>query len=130
MNCAPVNSWHNGVMGDRKDIDTKAAKARLRKMRDELESLAQAHEHDRDPVVLDQTTQGRLSRMDAMQVQAMAGEVARRREVEIGRIDAGLKRIEEGEFGYCISCGEKIAVKRLELDPTAPNCIACASRGK
>ncbi|MEE8444969.1 MAG: TraR/DksA C4-type zinc finger protein [Alphaproteobacteria bacterium] len=117
-------------MGDRKDIDTKAAKARLRKMRDELESLAQAHEHDRDPVVLDQTTQGRLSRMDAMQVQAMAGEVARRRGVEIGRIDAGLKRIEEGEFGYCISCGEKIAVKRLELDPTAPNCIACASRGK
>ncbi len=116
-------------MDDRKDIDTKATKARLQKLRAELERLAEAHEHDRDPVVLDQTTQGRLSRMDAMQVQAMAGEVARRREVEIRRIDAGLKRIEEGEYGYCISCGDEIAVKRLELDPTAPNCIACASRG-
>ncbi len=78
----------------------------------------------------DQARLGRLSRMDAMQVQAMAGEVARRREVEIGRIDAGLKRIEEGEYGYCVSCGDEIAVKRLELDPTAPTCIACASRGK
>ena len=116
-------------MDDRKDIDVKAAKARLKKMRVEVEQLAEAHEHDRDPVVLDQTTQGRLSRMDAMQVQAMAEEVARRREVEIKRIDAGLKRIEEGEYGYCVSCGDEIAVKRLELDPTAPNCIACASGG-
>ena len=81
---------------------------------------------DRGTVVLDQTSVGRLSRMDAMQRQAMAAATHRRRNARQGRIDAALKRIGEGEFGYCIDCGEEIAPKRLELDPTIPNCVSCA----
>ena len=81
-------------MSERKDIDIAAMKARLEEMKAELETLANEHEHDSDVVQLDQTTQGRLSRMDALQGQAMAQEVARRREAEIKRIDVALKRIE------------------------------------
>ena len=114
-------------MSERKDIDLGAMKARLVEERAELEKLAREHEHDKDVVELDPTVQGRLSRMDALQVQAMAEEVARRREVELRRIDAALKRIEEDEFGWCVTCGEEIAAKRLELDPAVPNCIDCAS---
>ncbi len=114
-------------MSDSRTIDVAAARARLLEMRAELEKLAHEHEHDKDVVELDQTVQGRLSRMDALQVQAMAGEVARRREVELRRIDAALKRIEGDEFGWCVNCGEEIGSKRLELDPAAPNCIDCAS---
>lgn len=114
-------------MSDRKDIDVAALKARLLEMQAELEKLAREHEHDKDVVVLDQSVQGRLSRMDALQVQAMAEEVARRREVELRRFDAALKRIGDDEYGWCVGCGEEIGARRLELDPAAPNCIDCAS---
>ena len=64
--------------------------------------------------------------MDAMQDQAMALETQRRREVGINRIKAALNRIKEGEYGFCLNCGDEIAVKRLDIDPTTPTCISCA----
>lgn len=117
-------------MDGRTDIDLAAIRVRLAAMRDELAELADAHEADRATVELDQTMVGRLSRMDALQGQAMAQEVARRRETEIKRIDAALKRMDEGDYGYCVSCGEEIAVRRLELDPAAATCINCARAGR
>ena len=66
--------------------------------------------------------------MDALQSQALAAEVERRREVELERIDMALERIEQGEYGYCVACGEPIAEQRLELDPATPVCISCAER--
>ena len=79
-------------------------------------------------VELDQTRQGRLSRMDALQQQAMAAETQRRRALEIQRIGAALRRIAEGEYGYCLTCGEDMVLARLEFDPAATQCIACAER--
>lgn len=95
--------------------------------RQELTELAKTASDVRDPVELDQTTQGRLSRMDAMQVQAMAQETERRRQLEIQRIDAALQRLKDGEYGYCVACGEDIEPKRLAHDPAVPNCLGCAS---
>lgn len=109
------------------DIDAKAFKTRLRKMREEALRDSELTEAERKPVTLDQSMVGRLSRMDALQNQAMALETERRRGVEIRRIDAALTRIEDGEFGYCAVCGEAIGPQRLDHDPTAPSCIACAS---
>ena len=79
-------------------------------------------------VELDQTRQGRLSRMDALQQQAMAAETQRRRALEIQRIGAALRRIAEGEYGYCLTCGEDMVPARLELDPASTQCVACAER--
>lgn len=117
-------------MSKHKDIDIPAMKARLLEMKAELEALVHEHEHDSDVVELDQTTQGRLSRIDAMQGQAMAQEVARRREAELRRIEAALKRAENGNYGHCVSCDEEIQLKRLEFDPSVPNCINCARDGE
>jgi DnaK suppressor protein len=97
---------------------------------DRLESLHAASEttaENRRPVELDQTSVGRLSRMDAMQGQAMALATERRRHEEARRIEAAIKRIDEGEYSYCSSCGEEIAAKRLKADPTIATCISCAS---
>ncbi|PQO21906.1 molecular chaperone DnaK [Rhodobacteraceae bacterium WD3A24] len=80
-------------------------------------------------VTLDQQSVGRLSRMDAMQQQAMAKAQAGRRAVMRKRIHAALARIEAGEFGYCEECGEEIPPRRLELDPTLPRCVSCAASG-
>ena len=102
-------------------------KQRLEARRQELLDLAATSEEGRRPVELDQARVGRLSRMDALQDQAMSLETDRRRHGEISRIEAALKRVELGDFGFCLSCGEDIALKRLEFDPTLPTCVDCAN---
>ena len=69
-------------------------------------------------VNLDQQSVGRLSRMDAMQQQAMAKATWSRRAQSRQRILATLTRMDADEFGYCSECGEDIPTKRLQLDPT------------
>lgn len=98
----------------------------LEERREELLKVHAASAGSRAPVELDQTTQGRLSRMDALQVQAMALETDRRRELEVQRIEQALKRIGDGEFGYCITCGDEIERKRLDHDASVPTCVGCA----
>jgi len=78
-------------------------------------------------VELDQTCVGRVSRMDALQGQAMALESQRRRELELRYIAAALQRMDQGDFGCCLECGEAIRYERLEYNPAVPLCITCAS---
>ncbi|MDO8900425.1 MAG: TraR/DksA C4-type zinc finger protein [Phenylobacterium sp.] len=94
-----------------------------------LDRQDETTEADSAPVELDQTSVGRLSRMDAMRVQAMAMAGRQRREMERRRIHAALARIAAGDFGYCVNCGEPIAPRRLDLDPALPNCVQCSSGG-
>ena len=79
------------------------------------------------PVELDQSRVGRLSRMDALQSQAMSRETGRRRRNKLFQIESALRRIEEDGYGCCQECGENIAPARLEVDPSARLCIQCAS---
>ena len=103
-----------------------AYKKRLEEMREELVHLSASTEDSRKPVELDQTSVGRLSRMDALQGQAMQLETERRRGLEMQRVESALQRIESGDFGYCMSCDEEIEEKRLKHDPTFPTCVSCA----
>lgn len=77
-------------------------------------------------VELDQQAVGRLSRMDALQSQAMAVAQQKRRSAQARQLRAALARIDAGEFGWCDDCGEPIALKRLELNPGLTRCIGCA----
>jgi DnaK suppressor protein len=43
-------------------------------------------------------------------------------------IEAALERIREGAFGECISCGQQIAVKRLNAMPFTSYCRDCQER--
>ena len=99
----------------------------LLKKQQELNTTEQRAYDSTKAVVLDQSSIGRLSRMDAMQSQAMALETKRRREIELIRIAAALERIDEKEYGYCASCEEEINKLRLEIDPANPFCVNCAS---
>ncbi len=101
-------------------------KARLVAMRDELSQLIALHHEPHSAPELDQTTVGRVSRADAIQAHEMASATQRRRQQEIAKIDAALKRLDAGEFGFCVNCGKRISDGRLELDPTTPFCVAHA----
>jgi len=77
-------------------------------------------------VELDQSRVGRLSRMDALQMQQMDLESERRRMRELVALDAALERIDNNDFGECAECGEQINPKRLEANPVTTLCIGCA----
>lgn len=112
------------MMSNDEEIET--VKAVLAARLAEIDDLNCASAESRKPVALDQQSVGRLSRMDAMQVQAMALAAERRRAGERQRILAAMERIEKGDHGYCVRCGEAIGEARLRLDPTVPLCLPCA----
>ena len=45
----------------------------------------------------------------------------------IRKIDDTLERLEQGDYGYCDSCGIEIGLRRLEARPTAEKCVDCKS---
>ena len=97
-------------------------------MRAELESIASIGAAAEQVVELDQAKVGRLSRMDALQAQAMSQASGRRREQSLRLITLALARIEDGSYGDCRSCEEPIDRRRLEFDPTVLRCIDCARK--
>ena len=109
-------------------VNTQRLKKLLLEKRSALMKVRESGSKAAGTVMLDQTSVGRLSRMDALQSQAMLQEAARRREQLLQEITAALKKIGSGDYGYCESCGDEIAVKRLEIDPTARYCITCSSK--
>jgi DnaK suppressor protein len=46
----------------------------------------------------------------------------------VGKIDAALRRIEDGEFGYCEMTGEPISLKRLDARPIATMTLEAQER--
>ncbi|MDD9716365.1 TraR/DksA C4-type zinc finger protein [Dinoroseobacter sp. PD6] len=111
------------------DPDAQTLARRYRAVLDaEMAQLVQASEDSgaaRQTVELDQQSVGRLSRMDALQGQAMAAALEVRRRGRRARIVAALHRMETGEFGYCVDCGGFIGLPRLDVDPTAARCGDC-----
>lgn len=110
----------------RDDLDLGAFKILLEKRLAEIMAGREAQQREGAPVELDQTKVGRLSRMDAMQQQAMAQASARRTEVELQRIRTAFSRLRSGDYGFCVKCDEEIAERRLEIDPATLICIDCA----
>lgn len=96
--------------------------------KDELEKVKAIGEQSAETVELDQSRVGRLSRMDAMQAQAMSQETNRRRKIELQRITAAFARLENGDYGFCVSCEDEIIRERLLLNPATPICVECAKK--
>jgi DnaK suppressor protein len=105
-------------------------RARLLELREQLESVAAVSDDSSQTVELDQARVGRLSRMDALQAQAMSQATGRRREMMLRKISAALERIDNDDYGRCQSCEEMIGRGRLDSDPTAVLCIECATRAE
>jgi len=44
-------------------------------------------------------------------------------------VDA-LRRLDDGEFGECMNCGEAVETKRLEAVPWSPFCLSCQEQAE
>ncbi len=111
-------------------MNVETMREKLLSLRAELEAVAAIGDASAEVVELDQSKVGRLSRMDAMQAQAMAQASVQRREQMLRQITAALGRIDHDRYGDCQSCDEPINEKRLDFDPTATLCIDCASESE
>lgn len=108
-------------------MDIKFYQKLLNERKIELSALDETAAGSRKTVELDQTSVGRLSRMDALQGQAMNNAIAERRKLALLKIESALIRTQSDEYGYCLKCGEGIAEKRLIFDPATLHCTDCAN---
>jgi DnaK suppressor protein len=76
-------------------------------------------------VILDQSSVGRVSRVDAMQQQSMAVSTRAKAEASLRKVLKALKRMEAEDFGYCSQCDEPIQFNRLKVQPQASHCLKC-----
>lgn len=73
---------------------------------------------------------GRLSRMDAMQQQAMAKAERELQKTRLLQVEAALERVDDDEYGWCCQCGEPVGVRRLTARPEVPFCVPCQEQAE
>lgn len=93
----------------------------------ELAALLAGDGSSTKPVMLDQQSVGRVSRIDAIQQQQMAIASQQQARQLLQRTELALQRIDSGDYGSCVQCGEPIAFARLRAQPFANLCIECQS---
>jgi len=97
-------------------------KNNLLKRKNDIESQLskQTHEKLTDGVVQDTADEVQSLSMENLQSSLQRTEID-----ELHLMVDALARIERGEYGICIDCGEPISEKRLENFPYAARCIVC-----
>lgn len=68
---------------------------------------------------------GRLTRIDAIQMQAMAQMNRHQLEIRLKQIDASLQAFAQGTYGICRHCKGPVHLGRLEVLPETPFCVDC-----
>ena len=97
---------------------------RLTEERTKLAELLKVTKDGARPVSLSEPI-GRLTRMDALQQQAMTKANRSTYERKLRLVKAALDTIAKGEYGYCRSCEEPIGYRRLTARPETPFCLEC-----
>jgi len=105
------------------------SKQELQQVRDHLlaekeelnKRVSTIHQHAKDPLEADSAEQaaqiGNLAVVSALESEAVT---------ELAQINAALQRLEAGNYGICVSCGEPISGRRLLARPASTECMDCA----
>lgn len=104
---------------------TDTAKTRLEAQLEELEGRLARIERDLDEPHDPDSSERAVQMEDDDSLEAQGRLVTR----EINSTRRALDRIEAGEYGYCVECGEEISEGRLDARPEAALCIDCAKKG-
>ena len=97
----------------------------LEALQSELEGRVKISEDQAQPVDLDEPI-GRLSRMDAIQMQQMALAGLSREQQRYVLVRRALVLVDTEDFGSCLSCKQPIGIDRLRFQPEVLICIRCA----
>lgn len=102
---------------------------KLLALKDELELLLLESSASSKAVDLDQPI-GRLSRMDALQQQAMSKANRAAHQQRLVLIEAALLAIRSDRYGECRRCEEPIGFSRLNVRPESPFCLDCQKKSE
>ena len=101
-----------------------AAKARLEAQLAELEGRQERIKENLDEPLSRDSDDRAIEMEDDQSLAGQAALITR----EIASVRRALTRIEQGTYGECVRCGDKVAPKRLEARPEAALCFSCASK--
>lgn len=90
-----------------------------------LERAMRGTKQDSQPVQLDQSSVGRVSRIGAIQNQQMSISAYGRDQARYAALINALSRMDRGVYGRCARCGQPIPYGRLLVLPESANCAAC-----
>ncbi|MBW2427232.1 MAG: TraR/DksA family transcriptional regulator [Deltaproteobacteria bacterium] len=99
-------------------------RADLEQLVNELRVQVEDSREGAKPVDLDEPI-GRVSRIDAIQQQSMVQANRRAAQQRLAQARSALSRIDEGDYGECVSCGEPVSFARLKARPETPFCVVC-----
>ncbi len=102
-------------------------KASIEQRMADIESNIKSLEETSKPVEPDRAI-GRLTRMDAIQIQQMQEANLATARSNILKLQEGLRKIDEGTFGQCQYCKGMIGFERLKALPESNMCINCAEK--
>ena len=88
-----------------------------------LEKISRDVQHASEPLNADFAEQA-VERENDEVLEALDNSIR----AEMQQLQVTLKRLDEGEYGVCESCGNPIPIKRLEALPHASRCVACAEK--
>lgn len=111
-----------------KELDSKSLsklKKQLKQIEHDLEEQLSISKSAAGVVTLDQTSVGRVSRMDAMQQQSMAVSTREKSNRRLQKVRLALKNMETGDYGFCKKCDDLISSPRLFAQPEANLCLSC-----
>lgn len=107
-------------------VAQKVLKRAKQKLLDERERLREQLEEIEDSVRIDRWEDARADLVDAgsaaaerQQSALEAGEFRER----LTSVEDALRRIDDGEYGVCEICDEKIPTERLEVLPATARCV-------
>jgi DnaK suppressor protein len=106
--------------------------ALLVELQNQLKTLEQEIEHDRQSLAQDGVTErgGNDSGDESShELQTVLGVDKAERDVnELIHVEAAIKRLQQGTYGQCSDCEEDISPDRLEANPVAARCIDCQEK--
>jgi RNA polymerase-binding protein DksA len=105
-------------------IDVAAARAALEAERGRL--MAELGEPFENPGQMTYGSQAAAASQVFEQQRDLA--LRDRSRVDLSRVEAALRALDNGTYGTCTSCGLPIAPERLEAIPWVPACIDCARK--
>jgi DnaK suppressor protein len=97
-------------------------KKTLLKRKDDIETQLSRQTHEK---VTDGVVQDTADEVQSLSMQNLQSSIQRTEIDELHLMEDALGRIERGEYGICVDCGEPISEKRLESFPYAARCIIC-----
>jgi DnaK suppressor protein len=101
---------------------------RQHELRTDIHAAEQALLADTQASAIEVTDQKDTAQRHQRGEMADAQEQRDRDELEL--VESALQRLDQGTYGDCLSCGEPIALARLQVQPAAPRCAACQANAE